>query len=109
MMPLFQLSCFLFKNIQINNVKLQLNILTFIPEKQEFLSFYRSCGQVSIGNECVTEWNGFTCRGSCQGDFCNEDEIGNRSPAYASMISNACQTSVQSAVLVLCGLMSVYI
>lgn len=45
-------------------------------------SYFRTCSGVSWGNECKKDWSHVSCKASCQGNYCNEGDVGKRYEAY---------------------------
>ena len=53
-----------------------------ISDKKMVTSYFRSCSGKSWGNGCNKDWSHVTCKASCQGNYCNEQDKGKRYEVY---------------------------
>ncbi|KAL3835817.1 hypothetical protein ACJMK2_021288 [Sinanodonta woodiana] len=49
--------------------------------KNMIISYFRTCS-TNWGNDCTEDASTITCKGTCKGNFCNENEVGLRYKGY---------------------------
>ncbi|KAL4229323.1 hypothetical protein ACF0H5_012365 [Mactra antiquata] len=77
------------------NSRLECNSTSFCVLQEQYnihlktvTSYFRSCSGNSWGNECSKDYTHVTCRGSCQGNYCNENDVGERYASYLEKHKN---------------------